>query len=91
MTGPGPSRRQIGQAAIEVLGLVPAVLVLALGAWQLAAVSWAALQADEAVRRQALAATGGGTTTVRAEARVPVVLPGVGPLRVRARATVRMP
>lgn len=86
------TRRSAGQAAIELLGLVPAVLVVALGAWQLAAVSWAALQADEEVRARAMGAGGApGTVTVAATVGVPSLLPGVRGLAVTARAAVRKP
>ena len=45
-----------GQAAVEVLALVPLLVVVALLGWQLAAVVTAALRADEQVRRDALGA-----------------------------------
>ncbi len=81
-----------GQAAVEVLALVPLLVVVALLGWQLAAVVTAALRADEQVRRDALGASGGGrVVVVDAAVRVPAFLPGVGDLRVPARVGVRTP
>ena len=81
-----------GQAAVEVLALVPLLVVVALLGWQLAAVVTAALRADEQVRRDALGATGGGrVVVVDTAARVPAFLPGVRDLRVPARVGVRTP
>lgn len=82
-----------GQAALELLAAVPALLLAALLAWQLAAVVGAGMRAEERVRREALAATGspGRLTTVVATEAVPGVLPGAGGLRIGARAAVRTP
>jgi hypothetical protein len=86
-------RGPAGQAAVEVLALVPLLVVVALVGWQLAAVVTAALRADEQVRRDALGASGGGgrVVVVDATARVPAFLPGVRGLRVPARVGVRTP
>ncbi len=81
-----------GQAAVEVLALLPLLVVVALIGWQLAAVVSAALRADERVRREALGASGAGRVVVVEEAvRVPAFLPGVRGLRVPARVGVRTP
>jgi hypothetical protein len=86
-------RRGRGQAAVEVLALLPLLAVVALVGWQLTAVVTAALRADEQVRRDALGASGGGgrVVVVRAAARVPAFLPGVRGVRVPARVGVRTP
>ena len=84
--GPG------GQAAVEVLALLPVLVVVALVGWQLTAVVTAALRADERVRRDALGAGGGGrVVVVGATAEVPAFLPGVRGVRVPARVGVRTP
>ncbi len=86
-------RRAGGQAALELLALVPLLLVAALLAWQLAAVVGAGMRAQERVRAEAIGAgaSGGGTGTVAATEDVPGLLPGVRGLSIRARATVRTP
>ena len=85
--GPG------GQAAVEVLALLPVLVVVALAGWQLTAVVTAALRADEHVRRDALGASGGGgrVVVVDAAADVPAFLPGLRGVRVPARVGVRTP
>lgn len=81
-----------GQAAVEVLALLPLLVVVALVGWQLAAVVTAALRADEQVRRDALGASASGrVVVVDAAVRVPAFLPGVRDLRVPARIGVRTP
>ena len=85
-------RDRTGQAAVEVLALVPLLVVVALIGWQLAAVVTAALRADEGVRQDALGARGAGrVVVVDAAMRVPSFLPGVRGLRVPARLGVRTP
>ncbi|HTI35735.1 MAG TPA: hypothetical protein VL422_18810 [Miltoncostaea sp.] len=85
-------RRGTGQAAIEVLALIPLLVVVALIGWQLAAVVTATLRADARAREDALRATGGGRVVViEGSARVPAFLPGVRGLRVPARVGVRTP
>ena len=92
MTRPRPARDGRGQAAVEVLALLPLLVVVALVGWQLAAVVTAALRADERVRRDALGAAGGGRVVVVDTAvRVPAFLPGVRGVRVPARVGVRTP
>ena len=85
--------RSRGQAAVELLAAIPIVVVAGLLAWQLVAVLAGGLRAQERVRAEGLRATGvpGQTVVVTASARVPQLLPGVGGLRVRARAGVRVP
>lgn len=86
-------RGRRGQAALEVLAAVPAVVLAALLAWQLVAVLAAGIRAQERVREEGLRATGppGRTLTVRAETGVPRMLPGLPAMRVRAEAGVRAP
>jgi hypothetical protein len=88
-------RRPGGQAALELLALVPLLLVAALLAWQLAAVVGAGMRAQERVRAEAIRAGGHpggmGMSTVTASEAVPVLLPGGRALSIRARATVRTP
>ena len=85
--------RSRGQAAVELLAAIPVVLIAGLLAWQLVAVLAGGLRAQERVRAEGLRATGapGRTVVVTASARVPGLLPGLGGLRVRARAAVRAP
>jgi hypothetical protein len=81
-----------GQAAVEVLALLPLLVVVALLGWQLAAVVTAALQADERVRAEALGARAAGrVVVVDAAAPAPAFLPGARGLRVPARLGVRTP
>lgn len=86
-------RPQRGQAAVELIAAVPLVILAGLVAWQLVAVLAAGLRAEERVRAEALRAAGpaGRLVPVAASARVPAVLPGLGGLRVTARAAVRAP
>jgi hypothetical protein len=90
---PGRRRRASGQAAIELLALVPLVLAAAVLAWQLVAVMRAGAAAQEAARGRALEAAGapGATLSARASSPVPAFLPGLGGLSVGARAAVRAP
>lgn len=88
----GRRRAGRGQAAVEVLALLPLLVVVALVGWQLAAVLSAALRADERVRDDALARSGAGrVVVVDAAVRVPAFLPGVRDLSVPARVGVRTP
>lgn len=82
-----------GQATLELLAAVPAVLLAGLLAWQLVAVLAAGMRAQEDARVAALARTGDppGTAVVERTRPVPALLPGVGALRVRAVAAVRTP
>jgi hypothetical protein len=85
--------RASGQAALELLAVVPLLVLAVLLAWQLAAVIGAGLRAEERVRRDALGTTGapGRLTTVGATVAVPALLPGADGLAIRARAVVRAP
>jgi Flp pilus assembly protein TadG len=60
-----------GQAAVELLGAVPAMLVLGLVALQLLAVGYAAVLAGNAAEAGALAAAGGADAAEAARAAVP--------------------
>lgn len=86
-------RRVGGQAAVELIAAVPVLVAAALLAWQLVAVLGAGQEAQRRVRADAMRAAGpsGSTATTSATVAVPVVLPGVGGLRVTARAAVRTP
>jgi hypothetical protein len=53
-------RAERGQASVELLGSLPVLLVLALGAFQLLAVGYAKVQAGSAAEAAALALVAGG-------------------------------
>lgn len=74
--------REGGQASIELLGALPALLLLALVIFQLLAVGYAAVLAGSAAEAGALALAAGSD----AEAGVREALPGWS--RVRARVSV---
>ena len=82
-----------GQAAVELLAMIPVLVLVVLLGWQLAAVIGAGARAQEEVRERALGATGGSgrIVVVTAAEAVGAVLPGLGGLRVRARVGVRAP
>lgn len=81
-----------GQAALELLAAIPAVVIATLVAWQLAAVIVAGLDATERARASALDRHDErGTVIVRERGAVARVLPGIGRLYIEARAVVRMP
>lgn len=87
-------RTSRGQAAIEVLALVPAILVIGLVAWQLVAVIATGLRAQAAVRVEAVRAVGqvaGERVTVSVQVPVPSVLPGLDGLHVPVRVGIRTP
>ena len=83
--------RHRGQAAIELIACIPIVIAAALMGWQLAAVAWAGIRAEEEVRRAGIAATGrpGSLVVVHGAAPVPGLL-GRG-LEIRSRGVVRAP
>jgi hypothetical protein len=85
--------REAGQAAVELVALVPVLLAAGLLAWQLLAVVGAGLRAEEQARQRALraGAGAGGVATVTVSEAVPALLPGVRGLRIDARASVRTP
>ena len=90
MTG----RRQGGQAAIELLAMVPVLIVIGLLAWQLMSVIGAGLRVQAEVRVmavQAVAGAVGETVVVSTRLPVPVVIPGLGGMEVPARVGVRVP
>lgn len=68
---PEPLRPERGQAAVELLGAVPALLVLGLVVFQLLAVGYAAVLAGNAAEAGALAAAGGADARDAARAAVP--------------------
>ena len=77
-------RREDGQAAVELVALLPLVALLAAGAWQLAAAGHAAWSADAAARAAARAVATGGDARAAARASLPGRLEEG--LRVRASA-----
>lgn len=79
--------RQCGQAAVEALVLVPVLVGIAFGAWQLAAYTSAAMDGYGDLSRTA--AERGPTARGAHEVtrRVPSIIPGVGPLPVVVRVS----
>jgi len=75
-------RGEAGQATLELLGLVPVLLVVALAAAQLLAVGYSSVLAGNAAEAGALALAGGGD----ARAGVRAALPGWS--RAHARVSV---
>lgn len=65
----GDSER--GQASLEFLGLLPLVLVVALGAGQLLAVGYSSVLAGNAAEAAALAVAGGGDPRAAAREALP--------------------
>ena len=87
-------RGQGGQAAIELLAMVPVLIVVGLLAWQLMSVIGAGLRVQAELRVMAVGAAAdavGGTVVVSTRVPVPVVLPGLGGMTVPARVGVRVP
>ena len=64
-------RREDGQAAVELVALLPLVALLAAGAWQLAVAGHAAWSADAAARAAARAVATGGDARAAARASLP--------------------
>jgi pilus assembly protein CpaE len=60
-----------GQASVEVVAMMPALLIVGLGLLQLLAVGYAATLAGAAAEAGALAAAGGGNAVDAARASVP--------------------
>lgn len=86
--------RQGGQAAVELLGMVPVLIVIGLLAWQLMSVIGAGLRVQAEVRVLAVrtvAGVVGETVVVSTRVPVPVVLPGLDGMDVPARVGVRVP
>ena len=90
----GAGRACAGQAALEVIALLPLLVALALLGVQVASVLAAASQAQDRAREKAMGATGesGALVTVTGAASPPA-LPGIGARAgaVRVRAAVRIP
>jgi hypothetical protein len=87
-------RCQGGQAAIELLAMVPVLIVAGLLAWQLMSVIGAGLRVQAELRVMAATTVAGAvsdTVVVSTRVPVPVVLPGMGGLEVPARVGVRVP
>ncbi len=83
-TGCGPgSGRQGGQASIELLGAIPALLLLGLVIFQVLAVGYAAVLAGSAAEAGALALAAGSDP----ESGVREALPGWSRLRARVSVT----
>ena len=64
-------RREDGQAAVELVALLPLVALLAAGAWQLAVAGHAAWSADAAARAAARAVATGGDARAAARGSLP--------------------
>jgi len=64
-------RRQSGQAAVELVALLPAIVLLGLIVWQLAAAAHAAMLADSAARAGARAAEVGAPVNRAVAAALP--------------------
>jgi hypothetical protein len=77
------NRDQRGQAAIELLGTLPLVLVIALVVAQVMAVGYASVLAGNAAEAGALALAGGGDAAAAARAALP------GWSRARAEVAVK--
>src|SRR5829696_8721390 len=67
-------RREDGQAAVELVALLPLLALLAAGGWQLAVAGHAAWAADAAARAAARAAATGGDARAAARAALPARL-----------------
>jgi len=69
-----PGRREDGQAAVELVALLPLLVLLAAGAWQLAVAGHAAWSADAAARAAARADAVGRDAAAAARATLPARL-----------------
>ena len=83
--------RARGQASVELIALVPLLVAVVVLVWQLALLVRGAQLAQARARAEALSQHGVGIVTVATSVRVPALLPGIGALRVPARAVVRAP
>ncbi len=86
--------REMGQASIEVLSLLPVLVLLAVAAVQVAAMLAAASGAQDDARRRAVGATGrsGALVTVTGVAPMPAMpMLGHGFDPATARAAIRLP
>lgn len=73
-----------------MLAVLPVVVVVALLAWQVAALLAGAMDATDRARAAALAAgAGGDSVEIVRTARVPTFLPGLGRMAVTGRVVVR--
>jgi hypothetical protein len=87
----GGRRACRGQASIEALAVVPALLLAAALAWWLAAAAATALRAEEDVRRAALRARGAPGATVTVRVRAPTPGPPGARVVLEPVAAVRLP
>jgi Flp pilus assembly protein TadG len=76
-------RAERGQGSVEFVGLLPLVLVVALGMAQMLAVGYSSVLAGNAAEAGALALAGGGDPSAAARSAIP------GWSRARARVSVR--
>ncbi|MFC7843285.1 TadE/TadG family type IV pilus assembly protein [Streptomyces sp. NPDC001046] len=92
-----PERRDRGQVAIEYLGFLPILLIVALAAVQLGLIAYTAQQAGTAARAGARSASLGGPAEADCRAAVSSWLtvtgcpPSYGAEEVTVTATVRIP
>ncbi|HTE60092.1 MAG TPA: hypothetical protein VK631_07045 [Solirubrobacteraceae bacterium] len=83
-------RRTDGQAAAELVALLPLAALLLAGAWQLAVAGHAAWAADAAARAAARAAAVGGDARAAARAALPGRLGRDARVRERGEGTVEV-
>ncbi|MCB0882490.1 MAG: hypothetical protein KDC33_09800 [Thermoleophilia bacterium] len=83
-----PRRHQAGQGVLEMLVALPVLALVAALAWQVVAVAWAGVRAEEAVRAAALDAAGPPGRPLRLERAASVPGPLGAGHRVVARAVV---
>jgi hypothetical protein len=89
----GPTR-QHGQASVEIVALLPALLALAAAGWQLLLVAWALTAAAHAAGAGAHAELAGSDVRQAVEQALPTTMRNGLALRTTARAvrvTVRVP
>lgn len=66
-----PTHRERGQASVETVALVPALVILTLALWQAVMAGWALVSAESAARAAARAALAGGPARGAALAALP--------------------
>src|SRR5947209_4675400 len=91
-------RASTAQASVETVALLPAVVLLALAAWQGLALGWSAVEAEAAARAGARAVLAGGEARPAALAALPgrlaagaSVRAGGGRVAVRVRVPAILP
>jgi pilus assembly protein CpaE len=70
----GPVIRERGQASVELVALLPALVLLALAGWQAVLIGWSVLEAEHAARVAARAAMIGGSPGAAARSALPGAL-----------------